>query len=161
MTTIAYKNGVMASDSCWTLGNAQVVSASKIHRLSSGGLLGQAGDNDQRSVAALFEKIKDPRKFPSRQELLGTVTEFHGLLALPRRGVWYIAICKTGPGGWVEDGEDCGIWEANRGFAAVGSGSDFAIGAMAAGKTAREAVAIACKFDINSRLPVHSAAISK
>lgn len=33
---------------------------------------------------------------------------------------------------------------------AFGSGSDFAMGAMAAGATAREAVAIACRYDSNT-----------
>lgn len=41
---------------------------------------------------------------------------------------------------------------------AIGSGSGFACGAMAAGKGAVEAVEIACRFDISSRGPVDSLA---
>lgn len=37
---------------------------------------------------------------------------------------------------------------------AVGSGADLAIGAMACGKTAREAVRIACRYDFKSGLGV-------
>lgn len=38
----------------------------------------------------------------------------------------------------------------------AGSGADYAIGAMAAGKTAVEAVEIACRFDVNCGLGVDS-----
>lgn len=39
-------------------------------------------------------------------------------------------------------------------FWAAGSGADYAMGAMAAGKDAKEAVEIACRFDINCGLGV-------
>ena len=45
------------------------------------------------------------------------------------------------------------------GISKVDSGlqaADVQLRAMAAGKDARHAVGIACRFDINSRLPVHS-----
>jgi hypothetical protein len=41
-------------------------------------------------------------------------------------------------------------------FFAIGGGRDFAMGAMAAGKSAGEAVTIACQFDIGSRAPVEA-----
>jgi ATP-dependent protease HslVU (ClpYQ) peptidase subunit len=41
------------------------------------------------------------------------------------------------------------------GYAACGSGMDYALAAMDAGATARQAVEIACKRNINCRPPVH------
>ena len=53
------------------------------------------------------------------------------------------------------------MWEITEGFAAVGSGSSYAMAAMACGKGAREAVAIACKYDIYSKPPIHVVTLGK
>lgn len=152
MTTIAYKDGIMACDSCWTYSDTQVVSASKITRLSSGALLGQAGDNDARELESLLDKVKTARQLPLRSALAQVAVSFAGLLVLPN-GQTFMVSCRENP---KDFDDEVGIWECNRGFAACGSGSDLAIGAMEAGKSAPESVRIACKFDINSRLPVHT-----
>lgn len=152
MTTIAFKDGVMASDSCWTSrGDVQYTSLSKIRRLSSGALLGQAGTNDCREMDSLLDKIKQPSKLPTRDVIANLKLDFIGLLAFPR-GKLFMVSSRENPSDY---NDEIGIWECNRGFATCGSGGDIALGALAAGKSAREAVAIACKFDINSRLPVH------
>ena len=57
-----------------------------------------------------------------------------------------------------EDTEsDMGVWPAATmgGYAACGSGGDYALAAMDAGATARQAVEIACKRNIHCRPPVH------
>lgn len=57
MTTIAYKDGIMASDSCWTgETDVQEVSAIKIRRLPSGALMGFSGANDAREMEELLAK---------------------------------------------------------------------------------------------------------
>lgn len=158
MTTIAYRSGIMACDSCWSDGDMQAVSAIKIRRLSSGALLGEAGDNDCRAIYALLDKVKDPRKLPTRAELSATRVDFAGLLALPKGGVWVIATGKVDETGFpVDDTADFGIWPATTigGYAAVGSGAAYALSAMDAGATAKEAVVIACRRDLYSRPPVH------
>lgn len=155
MTTIAFDGKTMACDSCWANFGTQTTSMTKIERLASGALLGGAGDSDIRSLIALIDKIKTPDKLPSRHDLSALKSDFHVLLAFPRGQVVHIA------SGGEEGRYDAQIWPANRGIAAAGSGADVALGAMAAGKTAREAVAIACRFDINSRLPVHTMALAK
>lgn len=158
MTTIAFRAGIMACDSCWTYYGTQVASAIKIKRLSSGALLGQAGDNDCRGIELLLDRIKDPRKLPTRAELTATRESFHGLLALPRGGVFCVATAKVDESGFPVDGdEDIGVWLATTmgGYAAVGSGADYALAAMDAGASAREAVSIACRRDVFSRPPVH------
>lgn len=156
MTTIAFADGHMACDSCWASGGTQTTSASKINRLTSGALLGSAGDGDIRSFIALVDKIKTPDKLPSRAELAALRIDLVAVMAFPRGQVFMVEI---GP----STGEhfDAQVWPANRGLAAAGSGADLALGAMAAGKSAKDAVAIACRFDINSRLPVHVVKLAK
>lgn len=156
MTVIAYRSGIMACDSCWSYGDTQVASLIKIRRLSSGALLGQAGDNDCRAVDALLDKVKDPKKLPSRDELARTLTDFQGLLAFPKGSVYVISIGAVDQAGWSQNG-DIGVWPATSmgGFAAVGSGAECALAAMDAGATAREAVQIACRRNLYCRGPVH------
>lgn len=159
MTAIAWRNGVMACDSCWTYGDTQVASMSKISRLSSGALLGQAGDNDARALVTLLDKIRDPAKLPTREELAVTHVSFLGLLALPRGGVYCIAAGPVDEMGWAkDDDDDLGVWLATSmgGYASVGSGSDVALAAMDCNASAIRAVEIACRRNINCRLPVHA-----
>jgi len=155
MTTCAYKDGILATDSCWTFGDTQTTSLIKVRRLASGALLGGAGDNDDRSVVTLLDKVKTFEKLPSKADLAATRCCFVGLLVLPRGKVVMIDIEPIE--GYTHF--DAQVWEANRGIAAIGSGSRYALGAMAAGKSAKDAVAIACRFDINSRPPVHTMAL--
>lgn len=152
MTTIAYKDGMMACDSCWTLNSTQVTSLSKITRLASGGLLGQAGDNDGREMEAFLGKVRAPRGLPLRKELLELRLSFSGLLVLPTGHVYRVD-CRENP---TDYDDEVGFTTISKKFAACGSGWELALGAMAAGKTAREAVLIAAEFDINTRTPVHS-----
>jgi len=158
MTVIAWRNGMMACDSCWTFGDIQVASAVKIKRLSSGALLGQAGDNDCRVIDDLLDRVKDPLKLPTREQLNATKVSFIGLLALQRGGVYVISTAKIDDAGWVyDDDDDVGVWTATTmgGYAAVGSGANCALAAMDAGANARQAVEIACRREIHCRLPVH------
>ncbi len=159
MTVIAYRSGIMACDSCWTYGDTQIGSALKIRRLSSGALLGEAGDNDGRAIVQLLDKVKDPRKLPSRDAIAATHVDFCGLLALPRGGVYVISSAKIDLAGWLEhDDDEVGIWLGTTigGYAAVGSGADCALAAMDAGADARKAVEIACRRNIYCRPPVHT-----
>jgi ATP-dependent protease HslVU (ClpYQ) peptidase subunit len=158
MTVIAWRAGVMACDSCWSYGDTQVASLIKIKRLSSGALLGQSGDNDARAMEHLLDKIKDPKKLPTRDELAKTLVDFMGLLALPKGGVFVISSGPVDQAGWPTDKGDVGVWPATSmgGYAAVGAGSDHALAAMDAGATAKEAVVIACRRNLSCRAPVHA-----
>lgn len=152
----------MACDSSWTYGDTLVGSGIKIKRLSSGALLGQAGDNDARAVEALLDKIKDQRKLPNKVELASTKDDFTGLLALPGGDVWVIACGPVDEQGYPvadshDNREDYGVWPATTigGYAAVGSGSDYALAAMDAGASAKLAVEIACRRNVHCRPPIH------
>lgn len=169
MTVIAFRHGVMACDSCWTYGDTQVASAIKIKRLTSGALLGAAGDNDARAIEDLLDKIKSPDKLPSREALAASKVDFIGLLAFPRGGVWVVSSGPVDEAGWPKlDSYDQplgenGVWPATTmgGFAAVGSGSDYALAAFHSHQsvTAERAVEVACRLNINCRLPVHKLAL--
>lgn len=140
----------MSSDSCWAANGVQTTSLTKIDRLSSGALFGSAGDGDIRALLALIDRVKSPNKLPTKAELSATRCETTGILAFKTGQVWMIVIEKQG------EHFEAMVWPANRGIAGIGSGGEFAIGAMAAGKTPAEAVRIACRYDTNSRPPVHT-----
>lgn len=151
----------MACDSCWSYGQGVDTLSKKIARLRSGALLGQAGDNDARDVIALLTNIKSPRQLPSRTALLELRQDFLGLMVFPEGQIVKIATSIVPPTNWTPDTEvdDIGVWEIGFSHAAIGSGADFATGAMEAGATARKAVEIACRRDLNSRPPIHSFAL--
>lgn len=162
MTTIAFDGKMMAGDSCWSYDDAVNSLATKIHRLSSGALLGGAGDNDARLYAKLLDKVKTPSGLPSRADILAIRCDYLGLLVLPRGRMFKIAGTHLSEANWGGDfKDDIGIWEINAPFAAIGTGRPFALGAMAAGKSAQDAVRIACRFDLNSRPPVHAIKLIK
>lgn len=156
MTTIAFDGKSMACDSCWTYGGTVDTLTTKIMRLSSGGLLGLAGQNDGRSVVSILDKAKTPSSLPSYEAIMAIRADVLGLLVLPRGRVYKIATTITSPENWNEGMDDFGIWEITGPFAAVGSGGDMALVAMECGKNSRDAVRIACKYDPNSRPPIHT-----
>lgn len=158
MTTVAYKAGIMAGDSCWSYGGAVDTLSRKIHRLKSGALLGQAGDNDARDIIAMLENVKTPAALPTRRALLDTRIDFFGLLVFPKGRIFKISSSNLLP---ENTACDVGVWEVQMPFTAVGSGSEIALGAMAAGRSAKDAVAIACRYDTASRPPVYEVPLQK
>lgn len=140
----------MACDSAWTnYSGCVLTSLNKLIRLSSGAVIGEAGDNDSRAVVALLDKVRTFSKMPSAKELAETHVDYAALIAFPNGEVAEISIEH------IKSGWSAGVHKVNRGIAAVGTGGEIALGAMAAGKTAAEAVAISCQFDPHSRPPVH------
>lgn len=147
MTTIAYRDGKMACDSCWSLDGMVDTLATKIVRLSSGALLGQAGAADGRALVAMLDEVDHSEELPTCEELSGIKSESLALLVLPNGQVFKIGTNK--------ESDEIGIWEVSERVAAIGSGTSIARTAMYCGKSAREAVEIGCVFDMNSRGPVH------
>jgi len=153
MTTIAYRDGTIACDSCWAVDGAVDTLSKKIKRLKYGVLLGSAGDGDARVFDKLLS-VKRPEDLPTYEQLIAMRLESMHLIIFPDRRIFKIATNYS-----QEDG--AGVWEVEGTFTAIGIGSHFAIGAMEAGATARQAVVIACRRDINSRLPVHTLSLPK
>lgn len=155
MTAIAYKDRVMACDSCWSDKGCISSLARKIVKLKHGALLGQAGDNDAREVLELLRNVKTPAQLPSRNALMATRVDYDGLIVFPSGRIFRVAASNKLHES-IED-EDVGVWEVSgRPYAVIGSGGDIALGAMAAGRSARQAIALACRLHIECRLPVHS-----
>jgi hypothetical protein len=98
---------------------------------------------------------------PSYESLMTIRADVLGLLVLPKGRVYKIATTIISPENWDETMDDYGLWEITGPFAAVGSGGDMALAAMECGKLAREAVRVACKFDPNSRPPIHVQPLAK
>jgi hypothetical protein len=106
--------------------------------------------------------VKSLFGLPTRAEILAIRCDYLGLLVLPRGRMFKIAGTNVSEANWGDDfRDDVGIWEINAPFAAIGTGRPFVLGAMAAGKSAAEAVRIACKFDLNSRPPVHTLSVKQ
>lgn len=153
MTTIAYKAGLMACDSCWTLDDIVVTLKNKIYKLPSGALLGQAGDNDCREMEIFLGRIKSPKSIPTRKALLELRLDFAGIWVLPGGDVFKVT-CREDV---LDYKDEVGFTPINRKFAACGSGNQMALGVMAHGGSALEAVKIAADFDVNTRGPFHQA----
>ncbi len=150
MTTIAYRDKIMACDSQWTVGDVRGVSRTKIKRLRSGALLGTAGENDSRALEKLLDRVMSPKTLPMPKALHEMKQDLHGLLVFPNGRIFVIhtVACTD------NEDEESGITEISGSYWAVGSGSHLALGAMWAGKSAEEAVAAGIKFDPNSAGPV-------
>ena len=149
MTTIAYTNRVLACDSCYAASDVVYTRRPKIQRLSSGGLIGFSGDADARTCAELFDKVKTERQLPTRRQILDMQFDADALFIMPNGRIFNVE-CGYNEGHW-----EGGLYEWGERFAATGSGGKFALVAMECGKTAVEAVHMACRRDINSCPPVH------
>ena len=137
MTTIAYKDGVLASDSGVFYGDYLVGETEKIWRVGDilVGAVGTAGFARKfldwvRSGNRCWDKTPGPDDIPEN----GTAfIIFDGKIREWDYG------CRNGPS-----------LEITSPFKAWGSGSAVALGAMAAGASAEEAVRIAIQYDVSS-----------
>jgi ATP-dependent HslUV protease subunit HslV len=134
MTTIAYRDGVMAGDSKVTYDGSFQGSVTKVFKSAKGDLVGLCGDSSGLPVLKAWAKGGCKKPIPD----LG-----------PDNSVMWIR--PNGNAFIVEMGTAC---EVEGPFFAVGSGHAFAKGAMGAGCDAETAVAIAVTFDNGSGGPV-------
>lgn len=150
MTTIAYRNGVIAADSRVTVsseaGGDRNFHTKKLFRarvdikgVQSEVILATAGESapgslfvEQWSTGKSLTEIRDLFTYSEADFTVLVVTE-HGLFEVDK---W----CVLEP-----------VYEV---FYAIGSGSKLAMGAMEAGASAQKAVEIACRRDPYTALPV-------
>jgi 20S proteasome alpha/beta subunit len=140
MTTIAYRDGVMAADSAMWQGDLLLGTVQKIYRLDEGHrLAGFAGDLAvcQRLIDLLRANPKPP------YEAIKSCGDGGSVLMVDHSG------CM-----WAVDTDTGGFCEMQAPFVAIGSGAMLAMGRMDGGGTARDAIETACKFDGGSRVPV-------
>lgn len=125
MTTIAYKDGVLAADTLMTSGGARCGYQAKIERRGRL-VLGHAG------VRSNYEAFRDwiaagaPGRFTCKDGNVFVIAP--GELPL----VW---------------GDGDTPWRETEPFWALGAGERYAVGAMAQGASARKAVKVAMQFD--------------
>lgn len=128
MTTIAVKDGVMASDSRAVSDHIHQGNFTKIYRAGSA-LIGFAGRaTTGLDFVAWYKAGAKRKKFPASCD----------------EDDWY-ALVLTGSGCFMYEGSPTALQAGNP--AAIGSGSQFAIGAMLAGCDPKEAVKIASRAD--------------
>lgn len=140
MTTVAYRDGVMAADSLVTGHGVRMGSLAKLVRAKDGTIGGAAGNtlDSARLLRWVGLMGADCRNadVPRSEDKDTSV-----LIAYPDGSVEWIG------------GHD-GRVIVDAGFHAIGSGGEIAIGAMAFGATAEQAVEIACRLDVWSGGPV-------
>ena len=141
MTTVAYCNKIIASDSAVLINDSYINGAykNKIGKTPSGCLYGFSGDLEL--YLYFMQWVKSGEKLSST-------------LTIPRhiRGSCEI-LYVTPPGKVYRICRDL-TFTVEQDYAAVGSGSLLAIGAMGCGVGAIKAVRVACKHDPLSVLPV-------
>lgn len=128
MTVVAYKDGVLAADKQSTFAGLRRTTT-KIARLPDGRLFGAAGNSSKcRALLQWFEKGDADAKYPDdKNECMVLIVNLDGSL------VYY------------DDGPTPILLEDP--FTAIGSGRDYAMGAMDVGASAVKAVDVACKYD--------------
>ena len=143
----------MAADSRCTNGSPQrhLTNSQKIYRLPSGALLGSAGDADSRDIRTLFGNAT-PTKMPTRKQISALENDVDLLLVFPKGQVYLIT---------AEYVEDLSAWTGqivriSDVIVAIGTGANFAYGAMEFGADPIEAVEVACRRDIMCFGPIQS-----
>ncbi|WP_315768415.1 MULTISPECIES: hypothetical protein [unclassified Bradyrhizobium] len=134
MTTVAYKSGVMAADTLIIKGSTKFGHVTKIVRRDDGALCGCSGNLNWAQAFHrwfLAGEIGDPPELSEYDT---------GLIA--RNGEPEVDVFEQG-----------GSYRCKVNWTAIGSGKEYAFGAMCAGADAEQAVEIACIYDPASAGP--------
>lgn len=134
MTTIVYRDGVMAADGRVTIGQLIVQdNCKKITKLSDGALFALAGDDMlEKPLIEWLEEADGGIMPPQGKEFTAVLVDTSGNLSV-----------------FTGAGDRFVPWEGVS-YAAFGSGADAAYGALEMGATADQAVAAAINRDVNS-----------
>ena len=138
MSVVAWDGKSIAADKQATAGGLRHTTT-KLRRLDSGEVLAWTGDQDSAGmVAKWYADGADPAKWPESQK---------------DKDDWSRLIVATADSVKVFERQPVFSLIEDQ-FLAWGSGRDFAIGAMARGASAKEAVEVAMKFDAGCGLGV-------
>lgn len=131
MTVIAWDGKTLAADKmACSAGYGYTVT--KLHRMRDGAIVAFAGDGDgAMALLAWLNAAQNPAAYPEAQKDNDT----SALVVRPDGSVWSYG--KTPYPQRIE----CARY-------AMGHGRDFALAAMHCGKSAREAVEVACELDV-------------
>jgi len=139
MTVVTFRDGIMCADSRITSGSDICGRMNKIVRTPKRGLLA-GGAGRCSDVQKFLDWCVDDCEGPLTQD---AHSEWEGMVVYPNGSMVYY----SNKGSWVPQKEK---------FYALGSGEPYALGAMAFGATAREAVKVACQYDSSCGLPIRS-----
>lgn len=143
MTVVAYKDGIIAADSQLTdTDGVATFGFQKIIKLDGGIHLGITGTADFRALQEMLEKIDKPEKLPTKEQLTETRNAGEFLVVFPNKKAYVINIAKECVEGTDSDPEWDATVEPVIGPVAIGSGACIATGALIAGVSAEEAVAL-------------------
>lgn len=134
MTIIVYRDGVMSADAAIFQGNLIAEYVRKITRLPDGGLIGCSGRSAVcREVCDWIANGADPEKRPAAE----SEGNFIALHVRPDGKVFRIE-------------HDMKPYESVTEFNAIGAPFEFALGALAAGASAEDAVRLTIKYSIDA-----------
>lgn len=130
MTTIAYKDGIMAADTQVSGSSTKFASIVKIAKTPSGSLVGAAGHCTWINKLITWASSSDDDATPPLPE----IGHGSGFLIRPDRTIVGI--------------EETGTFECASPYYATGSGEKFAMGVMAFGGSAEDAVRVSINLDL-------------
>lgn len=139
MTTFAYRNGVLVSDTAVTMSGQYIGTTVKIAK--KGPFLAAAS-----GTASLARGFMDWFSGGMKDKPVTFIQN-----GKEDWSCWGYIFC---PDGLMLSFEPSGVNHHRSEFLADGSGAQLAMGAMAYGASAKKAVRIACQYDISSREPI-------
>lgn len=148
MSTIAYRNSTMAADTrAYSGGRQPTGTKCKIRWVPGDYLIGASS-----SVPGACEAVMNHIEANLEDILHGAFLE--NLPGIDSFTALLIAPGEDGPLAYLFEGKLCPSGPIQGEFFAIGSGSEFALGAMEMGAEAHEAVLVACRLDPWSDLPI-------
>ena len=144
MTTIAIKDGFICADSLTTFGHERSMQPAEKLVVGSSAVYAISG---LASIGAELVKWHEAGADPKQMPVIGSGEKW-ALLVAKREGVFLYQVDAPYP------------FQVRPPFG-IGSGAEFAMGAMMAGASAERAVEIACRLSTNSGLPVQVINISE
>lgn len=140
MTVIACKDGLMAADSGVWHGEVWMPCKTKLRRLPDGSIVGAAGWKPVfEEWISWYEAGADPGKQPPAPK---DDNDLDVIILNPDRTIWNMGFGK--------------LWRNEWPIAAAGSHSEFVLGALLAGMSAPDAVALAIAHLSRARGPMTS-----
>lgn len=143
MTTIVYRDGIMAADGRETIQNDEYASfyilrddCVKVWKLKNGSLFGAAHGSED--IERLYRALKKGKKPPKLECIAGLMVDKKGRITLYEGRIWQSV---TAP------------------YYSVGSGSILAFSALDAGASAEDACRIAAKRDPFSGGEIHTVSL--
>jgi hypothetical protein len=156
MTLICFRDGIMASDSGVFIDDTYVGTCEKLFRLANGALYGACGTVDDRRIRALLGEHGSEATHAMLAEAADE--DMQAMLVMPNDGnALYVLHVSC-----EDDGsKSLEFFRMAAAFYALGHGRMMAMGAMAYGASAEQAVETVLPFACYARAPVQSLRVAE